>query len=625
MGENNYSSNKKTSYGKTRGSNRYFVNNRVYGRSRRRKLNFQWKKPNFNLNINPKYLGILILIPLLVLVGFLILHTPQASLIIEASDGGNVLHPGVGSFTYDRGEVITFSAEPEEGWKFKGWEGDIQGNDGTLELEIYEDLEVRALFEPIEYSFRVDVEGQGDLQVKPEKETIPHGESVFLEVKAEEGWKFKGWEGDIQGNDATLELEIYEDMEVRALFEPIQYSFLAEVEGQGELQVKPEKETYQHGEELLLEVKAKEGWEFEGWQGDASGEEPQTTLVVDRDLKVLALFAPKEYNVALGVEGQGEIEISPDGGTHSHGGIVTIKALEKPGHRFSHWSGDLSGKENPIEVRVEGNINGKAVFERLPSLSEGDSGEKVRYLQDQLRGLGFYPDQPDGSFGLQTKLAVKKAQIFFGLTADGVVGPNTWSALEDERGTFLYTVQSGDTLWGLAQRWNTTVNHIRDINNLSNPDLLVPGDELLVPGLGDGLPVKDTHWNEVQNILPREGEAIITDVETGLSFRVRRYGGTYHADVEPLTSQDTAILRRIYGGEWCWERRAVIVAIGSELIAGSINGYPHGGQSITHNNFPGHICLHFRGSRLHLNNSTDPQHQAEIEKAADCTWPAIGR
>lgn len=617
MGEKNNPS-RKTTYGTTRGGSRYFVNNRVYGRSRRRKLEFQWKKPN----INPQFLGILILIPVLFLLGFFIFHTPQATLVIKASEGGNVLEPGVGNFSVARGEATTVSVEPEEGWKFKGWIGDAAGPNDTLVLEMDGNKELQAIFEPIEYSFRGEVEGQGNLQVSPQKETYRHGDKLFLEVKAKEGWRFKGWEGDAAGVANTLELEMKDDRNVRAVFEPIEYSFQGKVEGQGDLQVSPQKETYRHGEELLLEVKPQEGWKFSGWAGDVSGKDPKTSLVVDRDIEVLAGFSPEEYSLALNVSGGGGVEISPKKDYYYHGDTVVIRALNKPGYRFSHWSGDISGSGKTAEVQVEGNIKANAVFERLPSLSEGDSGDKVQYLQKKLAGLWFYPDQIDGNFGLQTMLAVKKAQIFFGLTVDGVVGPATWTAMESERGTFLYTVKRGDTLWALAQRWNTTVSNIRDINNLSNPDLLVPGDQLMIPGVGEVLPVKDLHWDEVRRILPRGEEALITDVETGLSFRVKRYGGTYHADVEPLTAQDTNVLRRIYGGSWCWERRAVIVAIGSELIAGSINGYPHGGQSITHNNFPGHICLHFRGSRVHLNNRTDPDHQAEIEKAAESTWPA---
>lgn len=43
-----------------------------------------------------------------------------------------------------------------------------------------------------------------------------------------------------------------------------------------------------------------------------------------------------------------------------------------------------------------------------------------------------------------------------------------------------YTVKSGDTLIDIANRYNVTVDQIRDANNLSN-DTIFPGDKLLIP------------------------------------------------------------------------------------------------------------------------------------------------
>lgn len=43
-----------------------------------------------------------------------------------------------------------------------------------------------------------------------------------------------------------------------------------------------------------------------------------------------------------------------------------------------------------------------------------------------------------------------------------------------------YTVQSGDTLSGIASQYNTTYTHLADINGLSNPNLIYVGQRLLV-------------------------------------------------------------------------------------------------------------------------------------------------
>ena len=63
-----------------------------------------------------------------------------------------------------------------------------------------------------------------------------------------------------------------------------------------------------------------------------------------------------------------------------------------------------------------------------PYLKQGSSGDAVRSIQQRLAALG-YKVSVDGSFGPGTCAAVKACQTKNGLTGDGVVGPNTWTAL----------------------------------------------------------------------------------------------------------------------------------------------------------------------------------------------------
>lgn len=46
--------------------------------------------------------------------------------------------------------------------------------------------------------------------------------------------------------------------------------------------------------------------------------------------------------------------------------------------------------------------------------------------------------------------------------------------------TMSYTVQSGDTLSNIASRYGTTVQELVAINNLSNPNLIYPGEVLRI-------------------------------------------------------------------------------------------------------------------------------------------------
>ena len=128
-----------------------------------------------------------------------------------------------------------------------------------------------------------------------------------------------------------------------------------------------------------------------------------------------------------------------------------------------------------------------------PTLKLGSTGIYVTEVQTILTNLLYYTGPIDGVFGASTETAVKAFQVNNKLTPDGVVGRDTWSALAtlyspmaicDEEnggtGTITYTVVAGDTLWRLAQRFNTTVDAIKRLNNLTSDNLTI-GQQLLIP------------------------------------------------------------------------------------------------------------------------------------------------
>ncbi|MFT4416718.1 hypothetical protein ACLM5H_22910 [Fredinandcohnia humi] len=121
-------------------------------------------------------------------------------------------------------------------------------------------------------------------------------------------------------------------------------------------------------------------------------------------------------------------------------------------------------------------------------------------------------------------------------------------------------------------------------------------------------------WEIVNKLLPRKSFFTIIDVETGLQFRVQRRAGSKHADVQPLTYDDTKIMKKIYSGKWSWKRRAIIVKYGDQMIAASMHGMPHGAGALK-NGFPGHFCVHFYGSTTHGSKEPDLAHKLMVLKA----------
>lgn len=79
-----------------------------------------------------------------------------------------------------------------------------------------------------------------------------------------------------------------------------------------------------------------------------------------------------------------------------------------------------------------------------------------------------------------------------GLTATGInqntTGPTDGSRTEKSEGTspgqkayFFHVVQSGDTLWKIARQYELTPDQIKQLNNISNSNLLKKGSRLKIP------------------------------------------------------------------------------------------------------------------------------------------------
>ena len=209
------------------------------------------------------------------------------------------------------------------------------------------------------------------------------------------------------------------------------------------------------------------------------------------------------------------------------------------------------------------------------SLRKGATGTAVKTLQTNLKKLGFYTAYVDGSFGATTESAVKAFQKKYGLTADGVAGSATLKKIESA----VASASSGK------------------------------------------ITTERLDWfNGGKNVIPNGAVFQIKDVSTGLIFSVRRQSGGNHMDAEPLTAEDTAILKKINGGTFSWRRRAVLVKYNGHVYAASIYSEPHGTNTILDNNFDGQFCLHFYGSKTHGTDRVDADHQKCVEQAMKATW-----
>lgn len=216
------------------------------------------------------------------------------------------------------------------------------------------------------------------------------------------------------------------------------------------------------------------------------------------------------------------------------------------------------------------------------TLMYGEHGDHIKGIQRRLKELGYFDGTIGGNYLSKTMAAVEAFKLTNGLEANG-------AQLSKSDQELLFSDNTVKT------------NPVEASQNFTGQEYALEMD----------------WWkSDIQKIFAKGTDALITDVETGLQWHEKRRGGTNHADVQPLTKDDTANLKKAYGGKWSWNRRAIWVTINGKTYAASMNGMPHGGSSIKDNNFDGHHCIHFTNSRTHCSNKVCPNHQKMIKKAA---------
>ena len=207
----------------------------------------------------------------------------------------------------------------------------------------------------------LDIQGQGEIETDPHYNYYRKNEEITLTAEADENWYFKEWTGDHEGTDEEVTIKMDQDKEITAHFteeEPSEYYELTvNIEGEGSVEIDPDQEEYEEGEEVELKAIPDENWYFKEWTGDYEGTDEEVTITMDNDKTITAHFTeeepPEYYELTVNVEGEGEVLIDPDQEEYEEGESVLLIAIPDEGHKFEKWTGDATGTQKETTIIMD--------------------------------------------------------------------------------------------------------------------------------------------------------------------------------------------------------------------------------------------------------------------------------
>ena len=269
---------------------------------------------------------------------------------------------------YEEGEEVELTAIPDDGYEFAEWTGYIESEDNPITFDMpAEDIELTADFsgEKERFNLTVNKEGEGFVEVEPEGFEYNEGTEVKLTAVSHEGWRFHSWEGDIDGKYNPYTIEIYKDLNIKAIFVEIEDDIVGEgtknnpfiiytfagLEKLGQSDEYSLDAYYKLGDNIDASITQESSYnDGEGWQpiGDNSNSFQGYFDGQNYSIKNLYINRPDQDNIGLFYELKGA-EIN-------NLNLIDIKIVGD--NYVGGLVGQSTGPTDIAEVEVEGVIEG---------------------------------------------------------------------------------------------------------------------------------------------------------------------------------------------------------------------------------------------------------------------------
>ncbi len=286
------------------------------------------------------------------------------TLTVTTTGHGTVTRDQPGPYHYGDQVVLTAHAEPD--WNFSAWSGDLASGTNPITIVMDSDKTLSATFEAGTYTLSTQVVEGGKIVKSPDRAAYLPGTLVTLTAVADPGWVFSFWTAGVNNPGLNPnQILMDRDKAVGASFIPAKYDLTVNIiPREGGSVSRSLNSPYSYGEKVELTAHPAQGWQFSGWSDGINGATNPSSITMDANKIVNAIFTPIEYTLVISITGQGTVTVVPLQPTYHYGDVVHLTANPGLDYPFTRWGGDLSGSTNPTTITMDNNKAVAATFTR---------------------------------------------------------------------------------------------------------------------------------------------------------------------------------------------------------------------------------------------------------------------
>lgn len=335
---------------------------------------------------------------------------PKRTVTEKSTTGGTVQ---ASTTSAQRGEEITLTSKPDDGYEFIGFKVDgerIVGSSFTMpdkDVEVsaeYRLIDVDPTLKPITLDFDM-------YHPKDATATLDHGTQTFTGIRSGETTLTQGSDYTLEGKELTIKSAFmkklsagdnalavcYESgsdisLTIRVSDSALQRAVIIKSTVGGTVQASAT--SAKRGEKITLTSKTKDGYEFISYVLDGERISGDSFIMPDNNVEVGAVYKLKAFTIAAPVSSTKAGRVVGTR-TVTYGGTLRLSAYSRAGYYFVRWTKDgkaVTTNKTLVVKGVTSQATYKAVFAKLPVnfKLKRVSGNRITVRWNAVKGASSY-------------------------------------------------------------------------------------------------------------------------------------------------------------------------------------------------------------------------------------------